>query len=172
MYVVVFLYGWRTRTVCVFVCVELIRCMYCRCRVRKSDRLFCLSLACVLQLESTQPIPAYVIDHFKEESPDTIHAVLALFTRYHRLTEVILSSCMYVCMYACIYVFMYVTLDMAKAWLMREISVTYFVFILYICVWVYWGDGNNFISACRYVCMYVCMYQPYYWLNVYQHCML
>ena len=25
------------------------------------------------------------------------------------------------------------------------ISVTYFVFILYICVWVYWGDGNKFM---------------------------
>ena len=34
---------------------------------------------------------------------------------------------------------------------MRGISVTYFVFILYICVWVYWGDGNKF--------MYVCMYE-------------
>ena len=41
--------------------------------------------------------------------------------------------CMYVCMYVC--------------------SVTYFIFILYICVWVYWVDGNKFM----YVCMYVCM---------------
>ena len=36
-----------------------------------------------------------------------------------------------------------------------------FVFILYICVWVYWGDGNKFMYVCyvyTYVCMYVCMY--------------
>ena len=32
--------------------------------------------------------------------------------------------------------------------------VTYFVFILYICVWVYWGDGNKFM----YICMYICKY--------------
>ena len=35
---------------------------------------------------------------------------------------------------------------------MRGITVTYFVFILYICVWVYWGDGNK---LCMYVCLFV-----------------
>ena len=75
--------------------------MIFRCRVHKADRLFCLSLACVLQLEATQPIPAYVIDNFTRESPDTIYAVLTLFTRYRRLTEVrgqfrISVLCMYV----------------------------------------------------------------------------
>ena len=30
------------------------------------------------------------------------------------------------------------------------------MYVLYICVWVYWGDGNKFM----YVCMYVCMYVP------------
>ena len=38
--------------------------------------------------------------------------------------------------------------------LMRGISATYFVFILYICVWVYWGDGNK------------CMYGMYVYMCV------
>ena len=59
----------------------------------------------------------------------------------------ILFRCMYVCM-------------------MRGISVTYFVFILYICVWVYWGDGNKFMFICMYVCMYVCMYAIINFLNM------
>ncbi len=33
--------------------------------------------------------------------------------------------------------------------------VAYFVFLLYICVWVYWVDGNKFMYVCMYVCMYV-----------------
>ena len=37
---------------------------------------------------------------------------------------------------------------------MRGISVTYFVFILYICVWVYWGDGNKFMYVCI-CCIYL-----------------
>ncbi len=52
--------------------------------------------------------------------------------------------CMYVCMYVC---------------------VTYFVFILYICIWLYWVDGNKFMYV-LYVCMYVCMQA---WKHVYVH---
>ncbi len=38
---------------------------------------------------------------------------------------------------------------------MRGISATYFVFIMYICVWV---DDSKFMYVYVYVCMYVCMY--------------
>ena len=67
---------------------------------------------------------------------------------------------------------------------MRGISVTYFVFILYICVWVYWEDGNKFmyLVIClyviilankhlygkrrRYVIMYVCVYALHVLTNI------
>ena len=48
--------------------------------------------------------------------------------------------CMYVCMYVCMF---------GES---LGISVTYFVFILYICVWVYWGDGNKFMYVCKLCC--------------------
>ena len=78
----------------------------------------------------------------------------------------VLYICMYVCMYVCmnklreeskcIYVcsVTFIGNDVGKNAFVRLYVCMYVcmhVFVLYICVWVYWGDGNKFM----YVCMVV-----------------
>ena len=56
-----------------------------------SDRLFRLSLSCILELDATQIIPSYVIHYPKElklkSTENYLFPLLALFVRYRRLTE-------------------------------------------------------------------------------------
>ena len=55
--------------------------------------------------------------------------------------SLLLKPKVYVCIRNGVGFFIRCNTDMAKA----GISVAYFVFVLYICVWVYWGDSNKFM---------------------------